>query len=251
MTATGSRPTATETKDRLDGADLVAMFTAAAAALQSNIGTHQRPQRIPRARWRYRPRTCISPCRAALTILGGLTAPTASRSGFSGVRLLLRHVHGSQGKQRRHPLAVLQGVLRGTRWQDRMRGVTTSLAPAISRENNSLQSRLRIPVEGTMLTVIASVADATRDAAGDGLDIATLLSIASDRARGRPSPRLPGCSPSCREAGVVDAGGQGLAVIIEGMRRSAAGRRRDRGRLRHPGPGRCAVGVGPRVRQVL
>ena len=37
MTATGSRPTATDAKDRLDGADLVAMFTAAAAALQRNI----------------------------------------------------------------------------------------------------------------------------------------------------------------------------------------------------------------------
>ena len=37
MTATGSRPTATDAKATLDGAGLVAMFTAAAAALQQNI----------------------------------------------------------------------------------------------------------------------------------------------------------------------------------------------------------------------
>ena len=69
MTATGSRPTATDAKDRLDGADLVAMFTAAAAALQRNIepinalNVFPVPTATPA-------RTCTSPCRAALTIWG-------------------------------------------------------------------------------------------------------------------------------------------------------------------------------------
>ena len=78
------------------------------------------------------------------------------------------------------------------------------------------------PVEGTMLTVIASVADATREAAEEGHDIATVLRIASDRAA-ETVARTTEMLPVLQEAGVVDAGGQGLAVIIEGMRRSAAG----------------------------
>ena len=78
------------------------------------------------------------------------------------------------------------------------------------------------PVEGTMLTVIASVADATREAAEEGHDIESLLSIASDRAA-ETVARTTEMLPVLQEAGVVDAGGQGLAVIIEGMRRSAAG----------------------------
>ena len=73
-----------------------------------------------------------------------------------------------------------------------------------------------------MLTVIASVAEATREAADQGQDITTVLSVASVRAA-ETVARTTEMLPVLQEAGVVDAGGQGLAVIIEGMRRSAAG----------------------------
>lgn len=78
------------------------------------------------------------------------------------------------------------------------------------------------PVEGTMLTVITSIAEAARDAADGGQDIEAALWIVSDRAR-ETVARTTEMLPVLQEAGVVDAGGQGLAVVVEGFRRNVAG----------------------------
>ena len=78
------------------------------------------------------------------------------------------------------------------------------------------------PVEGTILTVIREVANAAVGAAGDSDDLRYVLEIITHHAR-EAVAHTPALLPVLREAGVVDAGGQGLFVILEGMNRYIQG----------------------------
>lgn len=72
------------------------------------------------------------------------------------------------------------------------------------------------PVEGTILTVIRATADAFAEAAGRGYDL--LRSMVHVLRRSREAlARTPELLPILREAGVVDAGGRGLVVVLEGI----------------------------------
>lgn len=75
------------------------------------------------------------------------------------------------------------------------------------------------PTEGTILTVIREAADAAEAAAAEGDDIRAVLNHVVHEAHAaveRTTEQLA----VLREAGVVDAGGFGLAVIIEGFARA-------------------------------
>jgi DAK2 domain fusion protein YloV len=72
------------------------------------------------------------------------------------------------------------------------------------------------PVEGTMLTVIREAASAAQKEAESGTsNVAKILEVAVKTARASvaETPRL---LPILRDAGVVDAGGQGLYTLLEG-----------------------------------
>lgn len=78
------------------------------------------------------------------------------------------------------------------------------------------------PVEGTILTVISRVADAATmvfDNDGTILDVAD----AACNTALETVALTPTMLPVLREAGVVDAGGQGFAFILEGIRQSLNG----------------------------
>ena len=216
MTATGSRPTATDTTDRLDGAGLVAMFTAAAAALQSNIGPINDLNVFPVPDGDTGTNMYLT-MQSGIDDLDGLTAPTVSDVASKFYSATLLGARGNSG-------VILSQFFKG--FSDGLGGNTDcgsdDLARACDLAREHAYKSVANPVEGTMLTVIASVADATREAAGEGHDIATALRIAGDRAA-ETVVKTTEMLPVLQEAGVVDAGGQGLAVIIEGMRRSAAG----------------------------
>jgi fatty acid kinase len=76
---------------------------------------------------------------------------------------------------------------------------------------------VREPVEGTMLTVIKDAAVAARGAAEGG--DADLLSVAgaARRAAHESVRRTPELLDVLREAGVVDAGGFGVAAVLDGV----------------------------------
>ena len=96
------------------------------------------------------------------------------------------------------------------------------LAAALELGREQAYKAVGQPVEGTMLTVISTAARAARSTAGSGgslIEVLESVSVAS-----RESVALtPTMLPVLRQAGVVDAGGHGLAIILEGLRRSAAG----------------------------
>lgn len=78
------------------------------------------------------------------------------------------------------------------------------------------------PVEGTILTVIREVSESVRRAANGRGDIAALLETAVGAAH-ESVERTPSLLPILAEAGVVDAGGLGLSILLEGMLRCVEG----------------------------
>lgn len=79
------------------------------------------------------------------------------------------------------------------------------------------------PVEGTILTVIRESAEAAKVAAGKvNCDLTMLMQEVVTKAR-QTVAHTPELLPMLKQAGVVDAGGQGLATIFEGFLRYTRG----------------------------
>lgn len=78
------------------------------------------------------------------------------------------------------------------------------------------------PTEGTILTVVREAWENTKDLAAEGGDAAEFL--AAFIAEGEKSlEKTPELLPALKKAGVVDAGGKGLLVILEGMQQVISG----------------------------
>jgi hypothetical protein len=111
----------------------------------------------------------------------------------------------------------LQGLARGLKGLKRFGA--RQLAEALELGNQAAYRAVSKPVEGTMLTVIRelSLAARTQAESGDG-DVVNVWESALKAAK-RAVSRTPLQLPVLKEAGVVDAGGQGIAVILEGALR--------------------------------
>lgn len=94
-----------------------------------------------------------------------------------------------------------------------------SLAGALARGRDAAYRVVSSPREGTILTAITEAADAASRAGGD----ATTALMAAARGAAEATARTPELLPVLKEAGVVDAGAQGLAVLLDGMARALRG----------------------------
>ena len=97
------------------------------------------------------------------------------------------------------------------------------LAAAFAEASAMAYKAVMKPVEGTLLTVSRGAAEAAAAAAQAGGDVRAVLDGALAGARATLA-RTPEMLPLLREAGVVDAGGQGYVIVLEGMRLHLAGR---------------------------
>ncbi len=88
-------------------------------------------------------------------------------------------------------------------------------ANALSLASENAYRSVGQPVEGTMLTVIRMAADAAKEKANAGNSLEEVVEAALDEAK-RTLESTPEMLPVLKEAGVVDAGGQGLCLILEG-----------------------------------
>jgi len=75
------------------------------------------------------------------------------------------------------------------------------------------------PIEGTILTVAREIARGSREAIQSSLNFIGLFQIALESGK-RALDRTPELLPALKEAGVVDAGGLGLIVFLEGCLQS-------------------------------
>ncbi|HEY5626195.1 MAG TPA: DAK2 domain-containing protein [Dehalococcoidia bacterium] len=95
-----------------------------------------------------------------------------------------------------------------------------ALAAGFQQGSDTAYKAVTTPTEGTILTVIRDVASAAGDNTNG--DVGALMAAAVDAAR-ESVARTPDLLPVLAEAGVVDAGGQGLFVLLEGMLRHLRG----------------------------
>src|SRR5262245_53364096 len=131
-------------------------------------------------------------------------AETLARGALMGAR-------GNSG-------VILSQILRG--FSQGLAGKETFLASDFAA---ALQEAARMaytavikPVEGTILTVIREAAEGAQASAATGADLTIVLEDTVRAARVAVQ-KTPDLLPTLKQAGVVDAGGQGLTYILEGI----------------------------------
>ena len=92
------------------------------------------------------------------------------------------------------------------------------LAHAMREASETAYKGVLRPVEGTILTISRAIADAAEAVQPNTEDLLTMLESMVTAAQGAVA-NTPNLLPVLKQAGVVDSGGQGLTVIIEGMLR--------------------------------
>ncbi len=130
--------------------------------------------------------------------------------------------HGSLMGARGNSGVILSQILGGlaTGLAGRREADGPALAAALSSASEAAYGALSDPVEGTILTVIRDAARAVADDPPARVD--GVLERAVQAAK-QAVDRTPELLPVLKEAGVVDAGGLGLAIILEGVLRSLRG----------------------------
>ena len=126
--------------------------------------------------------------------------------------------HGALLGARGNSGVILSQMLQGI--ADACQGAGTldgpHFASALVAAADHAYAALSQPVEGTMLTVMRDAARAGAAAADADADPTGVIRAAAAEARASVA-RTPELLPRLRDAGVVDAGGMGIAVILEGV----------------------------------
>src|SRR5262249_21384998 len=114
---------------------------------------------------------------------------------------------------------VLRGMAQGLEGHDLMGA--PELAAALAQASASAYRAVLKPVEGTMLTVMREASEAATAAlAAPGASALRVLAAATQAAR-ESVDRTPSQLKTLADAGVVDSGGEGLFLILEGLLRHA------------------------------
>jgi DAK2 domain fusion protein YloV len=108
---------------------------------------------------------------------------------------------------------IFRGMAEALAGKSRFNGL--DLAHALSQGAKTAYGAVAKPVEGTILTVIRESAEAAVVAAEKANDIETVLTAAVEGAD-KSVARTPSLLAILREAGVVDAGGQGVYRLFQG-----------------------------------
>ena len=108
---------------------------------------------------------------------------------------------------------LLRGFTKGIRDLEELDAV--ALARAVDKGVETAYKAVMKPKEGTILTVARGVADKALELAEDAENLQTFLEDVLEEGR-RVLAKTPDMLPVLKEAGVVDSGGQGLMVVLEG-----------------------------------
>ncbi len=149
-------------------------------------------------------------------------ASNASEQGVGRVAHAL--AYGALMGARGNSGVILSQLLRG--FARRLEGLeafeVAQFAEALREASATAYKGVIKPVEGTILTVSKDIAAAAEAAARETNDLRLALECVVEAAR-RSVEQTPNLLPVLAEAGVVDAGGKGLAIILEGILRHLQG----------------------------
>jgi DAK2 domain fusion protein YloV len=124
--------------------------------------------------------------------------------------------HGSLMGARGNSGVILSQILRGltSACAERQTVDATVLAEGLVAAAEGAYAAVGRPVEGTILTVVRELSEAAKASAADGASLVEMLDAA--RAAGQAAlDRTPELLPVLKEAGVVDAGGAGLLLLLD------------------------------------
>jgi len=119
---------------------------------------------------------------------------------------------------------ILRGFARALDENETMDAET--LVKAFAESRNTAYKGVVRPVEGTILTVSKDIAKAAEDAQAESNDLIEILRKVV-KAADISVVNTPNLLPILKQAGVVDSGGKGLAIILEGIYRCATGQSLD------------------------
>ena len=115
---------------------------------------------------------------------------------------------------------ILRGFARGLDSKEHMRAADVVIAMNAAQE--TAYKGVVKPVEGTILTVVREVAEETVGFVEETEDLQIIFKRMVQSAKASVD-RTPTLLPVLRQAGVVDSGGHGLRIVLEGMWRSMMG----------------------------
>jgi DAK2 domain fusion protein YloV len=159
-----------------------------------------------------------------LTMRSTLQEADACEDESAGV-MLAAMAHGALMGARGNSGVILSQIIRGVASAHDGKAQADSATLTTGLEEGALAAYKAVtsPAEGTILTVVREAAEAARAALDGGADgLPSLMSAAVVEARASVE-RTPSLLPQLAEAGVVDAGGLGLLVLLEGMLRYLSG----------------------------
>ncbi|MCD6230810.1 MAG: DAK2 domain-containing protein [Dehalococcoidia bacterium] len=115
------------------------------------------------------------------------------------------------------------GVILSQFWSGLAKGLASGtyftakdFANALAEASKAAYECIPTPVEGTILTVLKDAASAANIAAQETPQDLTIVLQATVKSAKESVARTPDLLPVLKEAGVVDAGGQGLYVLLDG-----------------------------------
>jgi len=154
---------------------------------------------------------------AALEEIANSPEPSVSAIAHAAAHGALMGARGNSG-------VILSQILRGAaRDLDRKHEFNAAdLASFMKEATTTAYKGVIKPVEGTILTVVREAAEAAVTVAAEEEDLRLVLEKIVKAAK-ESVARTPSLLPVLAEAGVVDAGGQGLFIIMEGMLRYIRG----------------------------
>lgn len=115
---------------------------------------------------------------------------------------------------------ILSGLAESVKGRDRL--TADDLADAFTWAAGKARKAILHPKEGTILTVIRDAAEAAQEIVKTGKDLVTLINKMTDASKSSVE-RTPELLPKLKEAGVVDAGGLGFVLFLEGISRLVQG----------------------------
>lgn len=155
--------------------------------------------------------------RAAVEEAARLDGASAGEVAQAMARGALMGARGNSG-------VILSQILRGLARlsADLPHFTSADIAAGLDAGCTAAYEAVSRPVEGTILTVVRRAAEAARVRAAETPDLEEALAAAVAAAR-QAVDETPLLLPVLKEAGVVDAGGQGFYVLLDGALRSLRG----------------------------
>jgi len=201
---------------RLDGGDLAGMFSFATRLFEGNVDRINSLNVFPVPDGDTGTNMFLT-LREVADRAEGLRSDSATEVASEMAKVALIEARGNSGVIL---CQFFKGLALGLDGKDSFG--TVDLAQALRAASDQAYTAVGNPVEGTLLTVIRSVAETAEKSTQTERSMRKLFGELCEAAKNAVAA-TPTMLPVLQNAGVVDAGGQGLAVILEGARTYVCG----------------------------